>query len=192
MFRQVVVGAVVAGILWAHEACAEPGLLALPAVWRVKLDEQDVGVAEKWFSPDFDDGDWAPVSTHKLQGWEQQGLPEHVGFAWYRTPVTPDDLSDDTWICYARIGNNIYRHEDISVTNCIASPGQGTQLLTLDIILNSTNPAPTGEGCAFADLVNATGVDIILRSRFIPAQNQSLSNPRLDMRMQVYTRSASN
>ena len=58
--------------------------VALPAFWQVKLDPGDVGVTEKWFDPGLDEKGWQPVSTHKWVGWDKQGLPEHMGFGWYR------------------------------------------------------------------------------------------------------------
>ena len=65
----------------------------LPAVWQVKLDPANAGLAEKWFSPEFKEVGWTPISTHKWRGWDKQGMPEHVGYAWYRVrwkaPRTP-------------------------------------------------------------------------------------------------------
>jgi len=58
--------------------------LSLPAIWRVKLDPGEVGMKEKWYDPDLEDKDWQAVSTYKWQGWDKQGLPEHVGLGWYR------------------------------------------------------------------------------------------------------------
>ena len=58
------------------------------ALWEVTLDPDDVGVQEEWFSRSADDEEnenWQPISTHKWTGWDKQGMPEHVGIAWYRT-----------------------------------------------------------------------------------------------------------
>ena len=58
--------------------------VSMPAFWQVKLDPGEVGVKEKWFAPELDEQGWQPISTHKWVGWDKQGLPEHVGFGWYR------------------------------------------------------------------------------------------------------------
>ena len=63
------------------------GTISLPAFWQVKLDPEDVGVQEGWFAPSLGDEErkaWQSISTHKWLGWDKQGMPAHVGFAWYR------------------------------------------------------------------------------------------------------------
>lgn len=90
---------VFAALVTAPTLCpGAPGMepISLPPLWDVKLDPNDVGVQEEWFSPSADEDknqEWQPISTHKWTGWDKQGMPEHVGFAWYRTrldiPETP-------------------------------------------------------------------------------------------------------
>ena len=76
-------------------AVAKAGVLSLPlpAIWQVKLDPADAGVDGKWFSSELKEVGWTPISTHKWSGWDKQGMPEHVGYAWYRirwkAPRTP-------------------------------------------------------------------------------------------------------
>ncbi|UCH35692.1 MAG: DUF4838 domain-containing protein [Armatimonadota bacterium] len=43
----------------------------LPDVWRIKLDRQGVGLAERWFAPELDDSAWDTAST--LSQWYKQG-----------------------------------------------------------------------------------------------------------------------
>ena len=83
MLRYATLGLLILPAL-PHAAAAEVSVIPLPAMWQVALDPDDAGTAHHWFAPDFDDSGWKPVSTHAGTGWEQQGLPEHVGFAWYR------------------------------------------------------------------------------------------------------------
>ena len=61
----------------------------LPERWKFTLDPDNVGLAQEWFRPDFDDRTWEEllVTTH----WEDQGHPDYDGFAWYRTPLTLTD-----------------------------------------------------------------------------------------------------
>lgn len=49
--------------------------------WRFKLDNKDVGVAQKWFETDFRDSRWRKIMIGKF--WEEQGI-EYNGAAWYR------------------------------------------------------------------------------------------------------------
>jgi len=87
MFRIAAVCLFVFPLTAVHARAARVSELPLPAVWRVKLDTDKVGVEQKWFAPDFNDRSWKPVSTHKSLGWDKQGLPEHVGFGWYRVKM---------------------------------------------------------------------------------------------------------
>lgn len=41
--------------------------------WQFKTDPKDQGVANKWYSPDLDDSQWAIVRSD-MGGWEKQGL----------------------------------------------------------------------------------------------------------------------
>ncbi len=55
--------------------------------WKFKTDPKDIGLAEKWFAPSYNDSDWATIDCAKP--WEQQGYPDYDGIAWYRKVVTP-------------------------------------------------------------------------------------------------------
>ena len=79
-----------------------PGVdsISLPPLWQVKLDPGEAGVREKWFSRTPGDGegeDWQSISTHRWLGWDKQGMPEHVGFAWYRTREHLPETSEGDW-----------------------------------------------------------------------------------------------
>lgn len=56
----------------------------LSAVWRAKLDYENIGVSTRWFAPEFKEDGWTPINTHRWSGWDQQGMPQHVGVGWYR------------------------------------------------------------------------------------------------------------
>ncbi len=58
----------------------------LPDRWRFRLDEGNIGVAERWYRPDLDEGDWEELLVTKH--WEYQGHADYDGFAWYRTSLT--------------------------------------------------------------------------------------------------------
>ncbi|MGC9318883.1 MAG: DUF4838 domain-containing protein [Armatimonadota bacterium] len=79
---------------------ADEALRTLPETWRFALDPEDVGVEERWFAPDFDDGGWDEISvtTH----WEDQGYEGYDGYAWYRVPVTltAEELSEPLLLAF--------------------------------------------------------------------------------------------
>jgi len=49
--------------------------------WRFQLDPKRIGHLRKWFSPDFDDSDWAVIAIE--QAWQKAGY-DYIGVAWYR------------------------------------------------------------------------------------------------------------
>ena len=53
-------------------------------VWRFKTDPEDAGVQGNWFSAETDDRGWAEVCSDRGNGWEAQGFPGYLGYAWYR------------------------------------------------------------------------------------------------------------
>ncbi len=59
-------------------------LIPLLGNWKFQPDANNVGVAERWYLPDFDDSMWQelPVSRH----WEGFGI-NYDGWAWYRRNV---------------------------------------------------------------------------------------------------------
>ena len=52
---------------------------------RFKLDPADEGQDQEWFSPEFDDSDWAPIAIE--QAWQEAGY-DYIGAAWYRRVFT--------------------------------------------------------------------------------------------------------
>jgi len=55
--------------------------------WRFKTDPEDAGVKGNWFAAAMDDHDWAEVRNDRGNGWESQGFPGYLGYAWYRQRV---------------------------------------------------------------------------------------------------------
>ena len=53
--------------------------------WRFSPDENNVGVSEKWFDPDFDDSNWVFINAGTK--WEEQGFRELDSYGWYRKKV---------------------------------------------------------------------------------------------------------
>ncbi|MHB9036892.1 MAG: beta-galactosidase [Armatimonadota bacterium] len=46
----------------------------------------DAGMADKWYSADFDDSAWAEISVPGT--WEENGYPDRDGWGWYRKTFT--------------------------------------------------------------------------------------------------------
>ncbi|MDY7040235.1 MAG: hypothetical protein SVX38_05165 [Chloroflexota bacterium] len=62
--------------------------LTLDQGWRFRTDPDDLGLAQNWQSPEFDDSDWQILTPG--EPWEFSGL-EYDGVAWYRTQITLPD-----------------------------------------------------------------------------------------------------
>jgi hypothetical protein len=62
-------------------------------VWRFKTDPDDAGVKASWFAAETADHGWAEVRSDRDNGWESQGFPGYLGWAWYRQRLqAPADL----------------------------------------------------------------------------------------------------
>lgn len=57
--------------------------------WALKEDPKDEGRAANWQAPDFNDTGWRPAATPGP--WENMGLPDYDGYAWYRKWVDIPD-----------------------------------------------------------------------------------------------------
>jgi len=69
--------------------CQTPSAaITLDAGWRFHTDPNDIGLAEGWYSPEFDEAGWQDLAPG--QPWEFSGL-EYDGVAWYRTQVVLPD-----------------------------------------------------------------------------------------------------
>jgi hypothetical protein len=72
----------------ATVTCVESG-------WTFKIDPDEKGRTEKWFSPEFDDSAWGKISTATF--WERQGFGDdkygrkgeggYNGWGWYRRTI---------------------------------------------------------------------------------------------------------
>lgn len=66
----------------------------LPDEWRLKTDEQKVGTEQGWWRGTFDDSAWQPFRIFS-RTWDDQGLANYQGEAWYRTTFElPESLPD--------------------------------------------------------------------------------------------------
>ena len=69
--------------------------MTLPEPWSFRIDPENRGLAERWFSRSIDDSQWDKIRTDKNVGWDKQGFADKaVGHGWYRTklPLTREDL----------------------------------------------------------------------------------------------------
>lgn len=74
------------GDLWSEYVL----LADLPVSWRFRLDPDEVGWDQAWYSREIDDSDWAHVRIREF--WEKQGYSPYDGCAWYRVRFVPPAL----------------------------------------------------------------------------------------------------
>ena len=64
--------------------------------WRFQLDPLREGHRQRWYEPDFDDGDWATIPIEQV--WQESGY-QYTGVSWYRRsfelPEEPENFSVD-------------------------------------------------------------------------------------------------
>lgn len=82
-------------------------LARMPDVWKFRTDEKVVGVAEGWWKPELDDQAWTHFATFS-KSWDDQGLVDYRGDAWYRTRfMAPADLSGDLRLWFGGFDENV-------------------------------------------------------------------------------------
>jgi hypothetical protein len=68
-----------------------------PSRWKFRLDREDMGLQKAWFAADLDDRDWESIEVPAW--WEQAGVGNYDGVAWYRCAIeVPADLKGRTLI----------------------------------------------------------------------------------------------
>ena len=63
--------------------------------WRFKMDEEEVGVAARWFLPATPHDEWTPIEIERF--WGNKGA---TGPGWYRRDVAIPELSQGKRICF--------------------------------------------------------------------------------------------
>ena len=66
---------------WDHDVVVAKKFEIPADDWRIKTDPDISGHVKGWFEKDFQDADWQKI---KVGHWENLGLPDYDGFAWYR------------------------------------------------------------------------------------------------------------
>jgi hypothetical protein len=82
-----------------------PETIDLSNEWRFSADENNIGIAEKWYSKQFDDSNWDILEAGKR--WEEQGYPDLDNFGWYRKVVNipADWKGEDVWIKFEGVND---------------------------------------------------------------------------------------
>ncbi len=85
-----------------------PKTIDLTKNWKFSPDEDNIGMAEKWYAVDFDDSHWRTIDAGK--DWESQGYPDLDGYGWYRKTVhiPADWKGKEVWIDFSGV-NDSYR-----------------------------------------------------------------------------------
>jgi cephalosporin-C deacetylase len=75
-----------------------------------------IGDDERWADPDFDDSAWQPIEVGRP--WEEAGLGDYDGFAWYRLHFRiPDALKDkDDFQTYRTLKVRLGKIDDVDRT----------------------------------------------------------------------------
>ena len=82
---------VIGALLHVATGSARAELPQVPDTWRFSTDPTDVGRAQGWFKPDFDDRTWTPIKIG--QGWEEAGF-DYDGIAWYRVRLSLPEVPE--------------------------------------------------------------------------------------------------
>ncbi len=67
--------------------------------WKFRVDPNDEGMKEKWFSPRYDDTTWQEVEAGIV--WEEQGHSDYDGFGWYRRWISCPNVQEGTPVILA-------------------------------------------------------------------------------------------
>jgi len=59
-------------------------LTSLKPAWKFAPDPSDIGLAQKWSTPEFDDSGWKTIKSGAA--WQEQGIA-YDGWAWYRQKI---------------------------------------------------------------------------------------------------------
>ena len=60
-------------------------IISLDGKWNFKLDPENTGVKNKWFSKDFSSEGWEEIGLG--MPWEDQGFPGYDGYTWYKKDI---------------------------------------------------------------------------------------------------------
>ena len=85
-----------------------PGLIFAQNI-SVKKVVLNIGSKENWKDNDFDDSDWERIKVPSP--WENEGLSDYDGYAWYRVHFNVSNIEPNTWYSL-----NIGRLDDADIT----------------------------------------------------------------------------
>jgi len=127
-----------------QRAEGEVGIYPLPDTWKLTIDPDNVGVAEKWFESSFDDRRWPIVHIDQGGGWEHQFpgdtkssppvISGYTGFGWYRQKFrVPSELQQRrfVYLYFSAVDEDayIYLNEEFVYEHSCASTDLRPQII---------------------------------------------------------------
>ncbi len=78
--------------IWVSVIAAGGEYVVVEGPWRFHTDPADRGLELGWHRPDFDDSSWRLIQAGL--SWEEQGIADYDGVAWYRKAIViPPELA---------------------------------------------------------------------------------------------------
>ena len=117
--------------LWQELLATEPPDVRyrpLSSTWRFRTDAEEQGTKAGWHGVTVDDQGWAEVRSDLGTGWESQGFPGYLGYAWYRQQVElPADLAQAPrcWLLFGAVDEQaeVYLNGTLAFSHTCAATG---------------------------------------------------------------------
>lgn len=138
-------------------------LMLSQSAWRFRLDEEDVGTAERWFAPELDDADWTDQSVPDyrefVRGWYRRAfeVPEAWGDRKVFLRFRGVDYGATVWLNGRELGRHTgyFGHFGFDVTDVVKLGGRNV------LAVRVFNPFDSGRA---PDSINGKGMGTVTLS----------------------------
>jgi hypothetical protein len=138
-------------------------VVRLPAQWKLGMDPHDVGVAQGWFAPAWNDQAWSLARTDMNCGWEAQGYDgdKALGHGWYRQrlPVPAEMTQKHLYLYFGAADEDAWVYVDGKLAldhSCQATGLRPDQIWTTPFFLDAAPYLKAGATSVVAVRVNNT------------------------------------